>query len=89
MSEYTIIRNLRGSWPQWLASTDDGRMVYIRIRHGLAWVGVGATPKLAMDAAERVKESPEYMGVSDCVDALVVLQEQGFYYVCPTEEEAY
>ena len=82
-TEYTLIRNFRGSWPDWFADLDDGRFVYIRIRHGYVFVGVGATQELAMGASEEVKSSPDYAGVSDAVDALVILREQGYYYVSP------
>ncbi|SRR5258708_30468965 len=87
MSHYTIIRNLRGSWPNWFADLGDGRTVYVRIRHGEFSVGVGKTKEEAESAAEVVNRHDSFAGVSDVVDALVGLRNRGFDYVCPSYEE--
>ena len=83
----TIIRNLRGSWPQWCANLDDGRVVFVYIRYGGVRVGVEWTEQKASDVAEEVADGPEYAGVTNVLVALTVLQKQGYYYVCPTFQE--
>lgn len=80
---YTIIRNLRGSWPNWCADLDDGRVVFVYVRYGEARVGVGANENDASSVAEEVDEGDQYAGVTDVLVALTVLQRQGYYYVCP------
>jgi len=85
---YTIIRNLRGSWPQWCADLDDGRAVFIYIRYGEVRVGVGDSEQTASYAAVEVRDGPEFAGVTDVLVALNVLRELGYHYVCPTRREA-
>jgi hypothetical protein len=87
VSGYTIIRNIRGGWPNWLADLDDGRFLYVRMRHGEFSVGLGKTAAEAQEAAEVVNDHVSFAGVSDVVDALVGLRNRGFDYVCPTDEE--
>lgn len=84
----TIIRNLRGSWPQWCVDLDDGRIVAIYIRWGSVQIGIAATETEAFDKREEVRSSPDYAGVVDVLAALQVLQELGYYYVCPTFGES-
>ena len=85
MTGMTIIRNIRGGWPNWYADLDDGRVLYVRIRHGQFSVGLGKTADEAMDAAEVVNTHASFAGVTDVVDALVGLRNRGFYYVAPPE----
>ena len=82
---YTLIRNLRGSWPQFYADMDNGDVVFIRIRHGYVWVGVGKTKGQAEGRSELVKSSADFCGVTGALEALEQLQERGFYYVPPAE----
>lgn len=83
-----FIRNLRGSWPNWLADLDGGGFVYCRIRRGDAFIGVGSTPYEADSNADRVAHGEDaYAGVSDDVDALVLLKRHGYYFCCPREME--
>ncbi len=83
-----FIRNLRGSWPNWLADLDGGGFVYCRIRRGDAFIGVGSTPYEADSNADRVAHGETaYAGVSDDVDALVLLKNHGYYFCCPREME--
>lgn len=86
MLPYNIIRNIRGSWPQWYADLDDGDTVYIRIRHGEVWIGQSDSEHEAYRRSKPVKtDDDKYMGVSDVVDALIELKENGYYYVCPAD----
>ena len=66
---------------------DSGEIVYIRIRHGEVSIGVGATEDIAMDNSECVKGSELYDGVSDAVDALFELRENGYHFVPPNKED--
>jgi hypothetical protein len=81
---YTIVRSLRGSWPEWYVTTDDGTTVYVRIRHGEGWVGAGKSEEDASETATLRVEGPFYQGVTDVVDALRLLKMAGYHYVCPT-----
>lgn len=85
MSDMTIIRNIRGGWPQWHADLDDGRVLYVRIRYGEFSVGVGKTEEEADGSSEVVNRHESFAGVTDVVDALVGLRNRGFYYVAPPE----
>lgn len=82
--DYITIRNLRGAWPNWFADLDDQRVVYVRIRFSQASVGIGASEEEAMTEAVVVREGDDYAGVTDVVDALIVLRDQGYFYVAPT-----
>lgn len=85
---YTIIRNLRGSWPEWCADLDDGQVVFVYIRYGEVRVGVGDTEQSASFAAIDCRSGDDFAGVVDVLVALNVLRELGYYYVCPTYREA-
>jgi len=85
---YTVIRNLRGNWPEWCVDLDDGRVVFIYIRYGEVRVGVGPSEVEASNVAEEVREGEKYGGVVGVFEALELLQELGYYYVCPTYREA-
>jgi len=81
----TIIRNFRGSWPNWVADLDDGHFVFIYIRYGEVRIGRGPTVDEASEAAIEVENKWDLGGVSNCLDALVALQANGYYYVAPNE----
>jgi hypothetical protein len=83
MSAYTIIRNIRGGWPNWLADLDDGRVLYVHVRSGEFCLGLGQSKDEAMYNSGVVRHSEAFAGVTDVIDALVALRENGFYYVAP------
>ena len=79
-----IFRTLWGSWPKWEGRLDSGQIVFIRIRHGQVWIGKAETGAAASDSATLVKESmQDYFGVTDIVEALEELRQQGYYFVPP------
>jgi hypothetical protein len=84
MADYTIIRNLRGNWPNWCADLDDGRVVFIYIRYGEVRVGVGTSDTHASEVAKIARSGDEYGGVTEVLTALTVLDEMGYHYVCPS-----
>lgn len=79
-----MFRTLYGSWPEWEGKLDSGQIVFVRIRHGQVWIGKADTGAAASEAATLVKESvQDYFGVTDIVEALSELREQGYYFVPP------
>lgn len=82
-----MFRKFWGSWPQHYGLLDSGEIVYIRIRHGEVLIGVGSNMDQAMDNAELVKGSELYEGVSDAVDALFELRENGYHFVPPNKDD--
>lgn len=83
MSDYKIIRNFRGSWPNWIADLDDGRVVFIYIRWGEIRIGVGCDAEDASHEAEEVMNDRDLAGVSSALDALIELEKKGYHYCCP------
>jgi hypothetical protein len=82
-----IFHKFWGSWPGWLGELDDGSIVYVRIRYGAVCIGEGDTELLAYDNAEQFKWAEIYQGVSDAVDALFELRENGYYFVPPNHRQ--
>lgn len=82
-----IFREFLGTWPQHYGKLDSGEIVYVRIRHGEVWVGVGANEDQAYENAEFIRGNVvEYSGVSGAVEALFELQGRGYYFVPPVEK---
>jgi hypothetical protein len=83
-----MFRVLYGSWPEWEGKLDSGQIVFIRIRHGQVWIGKAETGEAASESATLVKESMrDYFGVTDVIEALEELRQQGYYFVPPTSME--
>jgi hypothetical protein len=77
-----MFRTLWGSWPEWEGLLDSGQIVFIRIRHGQVWIGKAETGEAASESATLVKEDVrDYFGVTDIIEALAELREQGYYFV--------
>ena len=75
-------RKFWGSWPQHYGLLDSGEIVYVRIRHGDVWIGVGEDEGKASDNAETVRVGvTDYLGVSGALEAIFELQERGYYFV--------
>jgi hypothetical protein len=85
-SQYIIVRNFRGRWPNWYANLDDGQVLYVRIRHGRASLGLGTTEDAAIDNAKEIGEGPQFDGVTDAVDAVLLMRELGYYWVCQVSD---
>jgi hypothetical protein len=83
-----MFRKFWGSWPQHFVRLDSGEVVYVRIRYGQVWIGVGDTEESAMDNSVLTKGSEIYQGVTDAVDALFELRENGYHFVPPVNLEA-
>ena len=83
-----MFRSLWGSWPEWEGKLDSGQIVFVRIRHGQVWIGEGTTGQEASDGAILVKEGAlEYHGVTDIIEALTELREQGYCFVPPVHQQ--
>jgi hypothetical protein len=83
---YTIVRKFHGSWPEWFASLDNKRIVYVRIRRGAMWIGEGDSEDDASDNAEIVHSNmKKFAGICDSVDALTELRRAGYYFVADIE----
>jgi hypothetical protein len=83
-----MFRKFWGSWPQHYGRLDSGDVVYIRIRHGEIWIGVGSDEDKAYENSELVKDDvAEYCGVSGALEALTELQKRGYYFVPPNKED--
>lgn len=85
MTKFKIIRNVTGSWPEWTAQLDDGKYLFIRLRHSEAWLGIGADPNDASDNRKPIEQKAIYAGVTDCVDALLFARDHGYHFVAPVK----
>ena len=73
-----IVTMLGGHWPQWYGQLGM-EFVYIRIRYGECYIGVGRDHNQAENKSVLVKEDASMEGVTDITDAIEQLRLNGFH----------
>ena len=71
------VTELRDDWPQFYGKIGM-RFIFLRIRHGSAWIGTGGSYAEAECKADLVTLEDSLAGVSGIDDAIRVLKKNGY-----------
>lgn len=68
---------LHGSWPQWYGNLGKW-FIYVRIRHGASYIGVGRSKPEAQIKSALVRECDSLRGVTGVEEAIKELGRAGY-----------